>query len=60
MQGYKTWAGLVLTLLGTLGAFDALGVTQESVSQIIDVAVQLVGLLIAAYGNYDAHRRLAE
>ncbi|EKE25552.1 MAG: hypothetical protein ACD_5C00121G0002 [uncultured bacterium] len=59
-QGYKTWIGLVLTVLGTAGVFEKTGVSQEEVSQIIDVLVQLSGLVITAYGNYDAHKRLKE
>ena len=60
LQGYKTWIGIVITLLGTLGVLENLGVTGEQVSNIADVVFQLIGLLVAAYGNYDAHKRLEE
>ena len=58
MQGYKTYFGIVLTLLGTLGVFEKFGVSQEQVTQFMDLAIQLIGAGIALYGNYDAHRRL--
>lgn len=60
MQGYKTWTGLVLTALGAFGVFDRIGISQESVSGIIDAAVTLGGLVFAAYGNYSAHQRLRQ
>lgn len=59
-QGYKTWVGLVLATLGAVGVFEKSGIEQEQASQIIDGFVQLAGLLIAAYGNWDAHRRLTQ
>jgi hypothetical protein len=60
LQGYKTWIGLIMTILGTLGLFEKLGVSQDQVSKIIDAGMQLFGLVYAAYGNWDAHRRLKE
>jgi cadmium resistance protein CadD (predicted permease) len=58
LQGYKTWIGLALTLLGFTGAYKY--VTQEQVAQMLALISQVIGLAIAVYGNYDAHRRLNE
>lgn len=60
LQGYKTWIGLVLTILGAVGIFGKIGITQEEVSQIIDVAMQLAGLVLASYGNFKAHQKIKE
>lgn len=60
LQGYKTWIGLVLTILGAVGIFEKLGVTKEEVSQIIDTVMQLVGLVLASYGNYKSHQKISE
>ena len=58
MQGYKTWIGLILTMLGVFGVFEKIGISKDQINQILDGAVQLVGLIVTAYGNYDAHKRL--
>lgn len=58
LQGYKTWVGLVTTFLGFIGFYEKTGIVPEQVSQIADSTIQLIGLVIAAYGNYDAHKRI--
>lgn len=58
LQGYKTWIGLVLTLLGFTGVYKY--VTQDQVAHLLDLASQIIGLGLAIYGNYDAHKRLKE
>lgn len=58
LQGYKTWIGLVLTLLGFTGVYKY--VTEEQVAQLLDLASQIIGLALAIYGNYEAHKRLKE
>lgn len=58
MQGYKTWTGLIITVLGSLGIGNLFG--SENVAAIVDTTAQLVGLLIAAYGNYKAHKKIKE
>ena len=60
MQGYRTWIGLGITFIGALGLLDKIGMTDAEAGQLADVAMQLVGLLLAAYGNYQAHKRLEE
>ncbi len=60
LQGYKTWIGIALTLLGTLGVYDKLGIAQDQVAKLIELASQFVGLAITIYGNYDSHKRLSE
>ena len=52
LQGYKTWIGLALTLLGLTGVYKY--VTQDQIAQLLDLASQIIGLAVAIYGNYDA------
>ena len=56
MQGYKTWVGLLLTLLGAFGWGDL--VSDGQVTQTIDAVTQLAGIFLAVYGNYKAHREI--
>lgn len=58
MQGYKTWTGLIITVLGALGIGNLFG--SENVAAIVDTVAQLVGLILAAYGNYKAHQKIKE
>ena len=58
LQGYRTWIGLAITLIGSLGVLDKIGMTGNEAGQLADVVFQLAGLVIAAYGNYQAHKRL--
>ena len=58
MQGYKTYSGLVVVFLGWLGVGDF--VSEEKVGEIINLTVQLVGLIVAVYGNIKAHRQIAK
>ena len=48
----------MLTLLGFTGVYKY--VTQDQIARLLDLASQIVGLGIAIYGNYDAHKRLKE
>lgn len=59
-EGYRTWAGLLLAILGVVGVFEKLGITQNEVSVILDAAMQLIGLVWASYGNYKAHQKIKE
>ena len=58
LQGYKTYIGLIITLLGVIGFYEKTGISSEQAGQILDSLFQIVGLLISAYGNYDVHKRL--
>ena len=58
LQGYKTWIGLVMTILGFVGVFRF--VTQEQVAQLFDLIFQIAGLVVAIYGNYKAHQKIAD
>ncbi len=58
LQGYKTWIGLVMTILGFVGVFKF--VTQEQVAQLFDLIFQIAGLVVAIYGNHKSHQRIGE
>ncbi len=56
LQGYKTWIGLVITILGMTGVAKL--VTTDQMSQLADLIMQIAGLVIAVYGNYKAHQKI--
>lgn len=56
MEGYKTWTGIVLTLLGFLGVGEIVG--QENLTDLINTLAQVVGLIVACYGNYKSHQKI--
>jgi len=58
MEGYKTWTGLAITLLGIIGVGNVIG--NDTLASIVNTIGTLAGLLIAAYGNYKAHKKIAE
>lgn len=56
LDGYKTWTGIALTVLGFLGAGEVVG--QENLANLINVLAQLVGIIVACYGNYMSHKKI--
>lgn len=60
LKGYKTWLGIALTLIGTLGIYENLGISQDQLAKLIESLAQFIGLAITIYGNYDSHKRLGD
>ena len=58
LQGYKTWIGLVITILGMTGVANL--VTTDQMSQLADLILQIAGLVVAVYGNYKAHQKISD
>jgi hypothetical protein len=58
LQGYKTYLGILITVIGVTGLSKY--VTGDQISQIADAVEKIAGIALAIYGNYDAHRRLQE
>lgn len=56
MQGYKTYTGLLLTFLGFLGFGDL--ISEDQVAELVNIVTQLIGIGLAVYGNYKAHREI--
>lgn len=56
LNGYKTYIGLVISILGFFGLGDL--VTADQLGHVIDLVLQLVGTLIAIYGNFKAHEKI--
>ena len=58
MQGYKTWIGIIITIMGVFG----LGylVTGDQLAQVVDSALKIFGILMTIYGNYKAHQEIKE
>lgn len=46
----KTYAGIIIVLLGWFGIGSLFN--QEQAGQLVDSVIQLVGIIIAAYGRY--------
>lgn len=58
MSGSRTWTGIALAIAGTLGLGKIFG--SENLQGIVDTGLQLVGFIVAAYGNYKAHQKIAQ
>ena len=58
LNGYKTWLGIVITIVGMTGISKF--VTSYQLNEIVDLVAKLIGIGIAIYGNWDAHKRLKE
>ena len=56
MQGYKTWTGIALAVLGLLGWGDL--ISSDQTAELTNLVTQLVGLVLAVVGNYKAHREI--
>ena len=56
MQGYKTITGLVVIILGFLGLGEFISETQ--VGTFFDLLFQMIGIILAIYGNYRSHREI--
>jgi hypothetical protein len=52
LKGYKTYIGIGISLLGVLGFGDV--ISEGEAVEIVDLAMQLVGLVIAVYGRFAA------
>lgn len=56
MNGFKTYLGIAITVLG--GLASQLGVEANAdLPGWVDTVVMAVGALLAAYGRYDKERR---
>ena len=55
MKGYKTYTGLVITLLGLIGVSKWFSASETA--QVADIILQAVGLLLALYGRMQANKK---
>ena len=51
MTGFKTYTGLLVALIGTICQVFKLNLTTEDIQPIVNMALELGGLLFAAYGR---------
>jgi hypothetical protein len=58
MTGYKTWTGILIAILGALGVSSVVG--EDNLTGIIDALLQVIGFALAMWGNYKAHKTIAE
>ena len=58
INGLKGYFGILITILGTVGVFDYMGVTQDEFSIFLDNAVQVVGFIITIVGYVHAKLKL--
>lgn len=54
MKGYKTYSFILISLIGTLGLSSF--VSEGEVARIVDMVLQLGGLVGAIYGRYQANK----
>jgi len=52
LNGYKTYIGLIVALAGALGAGKY--IASEDLAIILNTALELGGLILAAYGRHVA------
>lgn len=52
MNGYKTYTGIAIVVLGWLGLANL--VSEGELAAAIDNGIQLFGILVAVYGRYKA------
>lgn len=58
MEGYKTWTGILITILGMFGVGYL--VNADQLGSVINAVVQIVGVVVTVYGNYKAHQKISE
>ena len=58
MEGYKTWAGIIIAIAGSLGIGKVIG--QDNIAGIVNGIVSIGGFVLAAYGNYKAHQKISD
>lgn len=56
MEGYKTWTGIIIAVAGAVGLGNVFG--NDNVAGIVNTLAQLIGFVLAAYGNYKAHKKI--
>lgn len=59
LNGYKTYTGIAITILGTLGIAEKLGGTAQLTS-LVDGIAQVIGIVITMYGNWHAHKKIED
>lgn len=55
LEGKKTYISVAVLIIGLIGAGDF--ITESDVSGLINAAMQIIGIVGAIYGRYDASRR---
>lgn len=58
LQGFKTYIGLAVTVLGIFG-FGSL-VSEEELGRSVDLVMELVGIALAVYGRFVAKPKPVE
>lgn len=56
MEGYRTYASIIIIVLGWLGVADI--ITEDKVAEAINLLVQLVGIISATYYNHINHKKI--
>lgn len=57
MEGYKTYIGLAITLLGLFHIGYL--VNADQLGNLINAGAQIGGIIFSIYGNYKAHKKIA-
>ncbi len=59
MEGFKTYTGIAVALIGAICSIFKLNFTTEEIQPIVNAAFELAGLLFAAYGRFKAKPKVA-
>lgn len=50
INGYKTYTGLVIALIGILGLTDY--ISPDQIGAVVKATFEITGIIFAAYGRY--------
>jgi hypothetical protein len=56
LDGKRTWIGLIITIAGMTGASKY--VSNDDLTNMLDLSFQIVGAGIVAWGNYKAQKHI--
>jgi hypothetical protein len=58
LEGYKTWSGIALIIIGYLDLSKY--VAPEQIEGITQALFVIVGIAFSIYGNYKSHQKIKE
>jgi len=56
LEGYKTWSGIILTIVGLIGLPS--WISEGQLSSLLESLFVILGILVSVYGNYKSHKQI--